>query len=194
MLPAFCRVAMTLTPSPDSDIRIEVWLPDSAAWNGKFQAVGNGGWAGTIAYPAMATRSPRVMRRRAPTRARREHRVVRARASGKGDRHRLPRGARDDGARKGRRSTATTTARRSIRTSTAARSADARASPKRSAIPPTTTASSPARSRGAAWIATSACIMNQRGDAEDVWRLHSAGEVSTPCTKRCCRRATVWTA
>jgi len=55
MLPAFCRVAVTLTPSPDSDIKIEVWLPDSSAWNGKFQAVGNGGWAGTIAYPAMAT-------------------------------------------------------------------------------------------------------------------------------------------
>src|SRR5262245_21076260 len=53
-LPAFCRVAATLTPSNDSDIRIEVWLPDSASWNGKFQAVGNGGWAGTIAYPAMA--------------------------------------------------------------------------------------------------------------------------------------------
>src|SRR5437762_5199133 len=55
MLPAFCRVAMTLTPSSDSDIKIEVWLPDSATWNGKFQAVGNGGWAGKLAYPAMAT-------------------------------------------------------------------------------------------------------------------------------------------
>jgi feruloyl esterase len=54
-LPAFCRVAVTLTPSSDSDIRIEVWLPESSTWNGKFQAVGNGGWAGTIAYPAMAT-------------------------------------------------------------------------------------------------------------------------------------------
>ena len=54
MLPAFCRVAATLTPSSDSDIRIEVWLPDSSTWNGKFQAVGNGGWAGTIGYPAMA--------------------------------------------------------------------------------------------------------------------------------------------
>jgi len=53
-LPAFCRVAAALTPSTDSDIRIEVWLPDSGSWNGKFQAVGNGGWAGTIAYPAMA--------------------------------------------------------------------------------------------------------------------------------------------
>jgi feruloyl esterase len=54
MLPAFCRVAAMLMPSSDSDIRIEVWLPDTGNWNGKFQAVGNGGWAGTIAYPAMA--------------------------------------------------------------------------------------------------------------------------------------------
>ena len=26
-LPAFCRVAATLTPSSDSDIRVEVWMP-----------------------------------------------------------------------------------------------------------------------------------------------------------------------
>src|SRR5262245_4834389 len=37
-LPAFCRVAATLTPSSDSDIKIEVWLPASG-WNGKFLAV-----------------------------------------------------------------------------------------------------------------------------------------------------------
>jgi len=52
-LPAFCRVAATLTPSTDSDIKIEVWLPASG-WNGKLQAVGNGAWAGNISYPAMA--------------------------------------------------------------------------------------------------------------------------------------------
>src|SRR5579859_5798794 len=52
-LPAFCRVAATLKPTGDSDIKIEVWLPASG-WNGKFQAVGNGGWAGVISYPAMA--------------------------------------------------------------------------------------------------------------------------------------------
>jgi len=52
-LPAFCRVAMTLTPSSDSDIKVEVWLPANG-WNGKFQAVGNGGWAGVISYAAMA--------------------------------------------------------------------------------------------------------------------------------------------
>jgi len=53
-LPTFCRVAATLTPSADSDIKIEVWLP-TTDWNGKFQAVGNGGWAGTISYGALAS-------------------------------------------------------------------------------------------------------------------------------------------
>jgi feruloyl esterase len=52
-LPAFCRLAATLKPSSDSDIKIEVWLP-AAGWNGKFQAVGNGAFSGAIAYPAMA--------------------------------------------------------------------------------------------------------------------------------------------
>jgi len=51
---AFCRVAATLTPSPDSDIKIEVWMP-AAGWNRKFQAVGNGAFSGAIAYPAMMT-------------------------------------------------------------------------------------------------------------------------------------------
>lgn len=51
-LPAFCRVEALLTPSSDSHIRIEVWLP-AAGWNGKFQAVGNGAFNGAIAYPAM---------------------------------------------------------------------------------------------------------------------------------------------
>jgi feruloyl esterase len=52
-LPDFCRVAATLAPSSDSDIKIEVWLPTSG-WNRKFQAVGNGGWAGVISYSALA--------------------------------------------------------------------------------------------------------------------------------------------
>jgi len=52
-LPAFCRVAATLKPSKDSDIKIEVWMP-LENWNNKFQAVGNGGWAGSIRYPALA--------------------------------------------------------------------------------------------------------------------------------------------
>ena len=53
-LPAFCRVAATLKPTTDSDIKIEVWMPASG-WNGKFQAVGNGAFSGAIAYPAMTT-------------------------------------------------------------------------------------------------------------------------------------------
>ncbi len=53
-LAAFCRVAATLRPSPRSDIKIEVWMPASG-WNGKLQVVGNGGFAGTLSYPAMAT-------------------------------------------------------------------------------------------------------------------------------------------
>ena len=52
-LPEFCRVAATLKPSTDSDIKIEVWMP-AAGWNGKFQAVGNGGWAGSIGYTSLA--------------------------------------------------------------------------------------------------------------------------------------------
>ena len=50
MLPAHCRVAATLRPSSDSDIKMEVWLPVEN-WNGKFQMVGNGGWAGIISFP-----------------------------------------------------------------------------------------------------------------------------------------------
>jgi feruloyl esterase len=52
-LPALCRVQATLRPSPDSEIKIEVWMP-AAGWNGKFMGVGNGGWAGRISTPAMA--------------------------------------------------------------------------------------------------------------------------------------------
>jgi len=54
ILPAHCRVAATLKPSADSDIKMELWMPTDN-WNGKFQMVGNGGWAGTISFPAMAS-------------------------------------------------------------------------------------------------------------------------------------------
>lgn len=46
-LPEHCRVTAVLTPSSDSHIEMELWLP-TTTWNGKFQAVGNGGWAGNI--------------------------------------------------------------------------------------------------------------------------------------------------
>src|SRR5437868_482486 len=51
-LPAFCRVQATATPSPDSHIEIEVWLP-TTGWNGRYLGVGNGGYAGSISYPRL---------------------------------------------------------------------------------------------------------------------------------------------
>lgn len=52
-VPAFCRVQATLKPSSDSDIRVELWLPEEG-WNGRFLGLGNGGYAGTLNYPALA--------------------------------------------------------------------------------------------------------------------------------------------
>lgn len=53
-LPAFCRVQLTLTPSSDSDIKSEVWLPISG-WNGKYVGIGNGIWAGSISFGEMGS-------------------------------------------------------------------------------------------------------------------------------------------
>jgi len=52
-MPAFCRVTVVLRPSVDSNIKVEVWMPASG-WNGRLQAQGNGGFAGSIDYFAMA--------------------------------------------------------------------------------------------------------------------------------------------
>jgi feruloyl esterase len=46
-IPEHCRVTMVLKPTSDSNINVELWLP-TENWNGKFLAVGNGGWAGAI--------------------------------------------------------------------------------------------------------------------------------------------------
>ena len=62
-LPAFCRVAATLKPTADSEIKIEVWMPATGAprpgtapeWNGKLESVGNGAWAGNISYRDLAS-------------------------------------------------------------------------------------------------------------------------------------------
>src|SRR5882672_11942640 len=54
MLPAFCRAVVEATPSADSSIKIEVWMPENgpsgSGWNGKLQGQGNGGFAGEIGY------------------------------------------------------------------------------------------------------------------------------------------------
>src|ERR1700676_1506518 len=63
-LPAFCRVTADDKPTPDSDIKIEIWMPASG-WNGKFRGQGNGGFAGKRDFRSLALpilpghRSPR---------------------------------------------------------------------------------------------------------------------------------------
>jgi hypothetical protein len=52
-VPAFCRIEATMTPTPDSDIKVEIWLP-ADKWNGKLVGIGNGVWAGQLSYSQMA--------------------------------------------------------------------------------------------------------------------------------------------
>src|SRR5262245_33317011 len=51
-LPALCRIQATLKPSSDSDIKMELWMPVAANWNGKFRGTGNGGLGGGAAVNA----------------------------------------------------------------------------------------------------------------------------------------------
>lgn len=51
--PEFCRVVAHSRPTSDSNIVIEVWLPTSN-WNGRFQGIGTGGFAGVIPYVGLA--------------------------------------------------------------------------------------------------------------------------------------------
>ena len=52
-VPAFCRVQATLKPSTDSNIKVELWLPQEK-WNGRFLGLGNGGFGGALDYRALA--------------------------------------------------------------------------------------------------------------------------------------------
>ena len=47
--PHFVRVCFTSNPTPESNIRSEIWLPVDN-WNGRFLGTGNGGGAGKINY------------------------------------------------------------------------------------------------------------------------------------------------
>ena len=53
---AYCRVNATLSPTPASSIKVEVWLPAEGAWNGKLMATGNGGYGGALGGPRLAMR------------------------------------------------------------------------------------------------------------------------------------------
>jgi hypothetical protein len=46
-LPEFCRIEAILTPTSDSEIKVEIWMP-AEDWNGKFVGIGNGIWAGQL--------------------------------------------------------------------------------------------------------------------------------------------------
>src|SRR5215467_6542473 len=52
-LAPFCRVVVQATPSADSLIKVEVWMP-AEGWNGRFRGQGNGGFAGEIDYRGLA--------------------------------------------------------------------------------------------------------------------------------------------
>jgi feruloyl esterase len=49
----FCKVTTKLTPTADSSILTELWMPDAAHWNGKFLGVGNGALTGAIWHTSM---------------------------------------------------------------------------------------------------------------------------------------------
>src|SRR6185437_424799 len=49
-----CRVAGTVKPTSQSNIHFEVWIPTDGSWNGKYQQIGNGGFAGSISLPTIA--------------------------------------------------------------------------------------------------------------------------------------------
>ena len=54
-----CRVAGTIKPGIQSNIHFEVWIPTDGSWNGKYQQVGNGGFAGSIQFAAIANATSR---------------------------------------------------------------------------------------------------------------------------------------
>jgi feruloyl esterase len=60
-LPAFCRVTGTVSRTGDTEVKIEVWMPEG--WNGDFQPAASGFGGGTIGYGQMA----QLLRKRAAT-------------------------------------------------------------------------------------------------------------------------------
>lgn len=54
-LPASCRVDLILSPTADSRIETEIWLPAKSVWNRKLWSNGNGGLGGSIDELGMIT-------------------------------------------------------------------------------------------------------------------------------------------
>ncbi|MGZ6037540.1 MAG: tannase/feruloyl esterase family alpha/beta hydrolase [Phenylobacterium sp.] len=52
-----CDIRVSSHPTSDSDIRIQVLIPQGSAWNGKFVQVGNGGLAGAIPFAQVKQRA-----------------------------------------------------------------------------------------------------------------------------------------
>jgi feruloyl esterase len=51
---SLCRVAGNVKPGPRSNVNFEIWIPTDGSWNGKYQQIGNGGFAGAISLPTIA--------------------------------------------------------------------------------------------------------------------------------------------
>ncbi|MGH8284535.1 MAG: tannase/feruloyl esterase family alpha/beta hydrolase, partial [Steroidobacteraceae bacterium] len=58
-VPAFCRIHGEARPTRDSLINFELWLP-AGGWNGRYYQLGNGGFAGRIHYPSLASEVRRL--------------------------------------------------------------------------------------------------------------------------------------
>ena len=164
-LPAFCRVAATLTPSSDSDIKIEVWLParrlERQISGGRQRRVGRA----RSAIRAMAD----ALRRGYATSSTDTGQSAPGASFALGHPEKLIDfgyrvGPRDDGGGEGDRRRLLRHGAARFRISTAARPAGGRRLRKRSDSPPTTTASSPARPphigtrtlSGVVWVGQSA--------------------------------------
>lgn len=52
-LPAFCRIRGLATPTPQSQIHFELWLP-AASWSGRIEMVGNGGYSSQMRLDELA--------------------------------------------------------------------------------------------------------------------------------------------
>src|SRR5438270_11030855 len=53
-LPDCCCLALTMMPTSDSSIRVEVCMPAST-WTGRFQGTGGGGYTGSLNYGVLGT-------------------------------------------------------------------------------------------------------------------------------------------